>query len=593
MTDLSDAFSADWQRRLRFPAWRPLVLSLSIMGAVIILTASYYRTSITAADRLAEETAADAALLAEALQRDAARAVPLAALAASVAENTREAGPAPLARLAAGSSAAALALYAPAPGDAAAGGEAVIALRPVATARGPDGAALPEEALVALAARALAEGRANASLPLMSAGIPDEDVDGAAATFGAAGFLLAAAQRVEAAGRPAVAVAALRPVAFEAAARGMEGEAVVASIAAAPADPRLAAVAEGRSIAHAAPVDDLGLAVTITRSTRPVRERAATVVSIEIMVMALLAALALFMDQRRTHRAYTALTGDAEALRGLNLRLSEEVEERRRVEAELRAAEAGLREAEKLAALGQMSAAVSHELSQPVAALRTYLAGLRLLLRQQREAEAAETLGHVDRIVERMTAITRELKALARRGGRDEAVPPPVVDLAGAAAAAVEGMRPLMSDAGVTVRIEAAGASYPVRAEMHRLEQVFSNLLQNALDALGPVENGGARRIELLVLEEGGAVSVEVADSGPGVERVAAGQVFEPFFTTKVQGEGLGLGLAISATIAADLGGRLDLLPSRRYGPCRGARFRFVLPSARTLAAASAVEGAA
>ncbi|MEO1495487.1 MAG: histidine kinase dimerization/phospho-acceptor domain-containing protein, partial [Pseudomonadota bacterium] len=132
---------------------------------------------------------------------------------------------------------------------------------------------------------------------------------------------------------------------------------------------------------------------------------------------------------------YTALTGDAEALRGLNLRLSEEVEERRRVEAELRAAEAGLREAEKLAALGQMSAAVSHELSQPVAALRTYLAGLRLLLRQQREAEAAETLGHVDRIVERMTAITRELKALARRGGRDEAVPPPVVDLAGAAAA--------------------------------------------------------------------------------------------------------------------------------------------------------------
>ncbi|MEO1276144.1 MAG: hypothetical protein AAFV96_12390, partial [Pseudomonadota bacterium] len=287
MTDLSDAFSADWQRRLRFPAWRPLVLSLSIMGAVIILTASYYRTSITAADRLAEETAADAALLAEALQRDAARAVPLAALAASVAENTREAGPAPLARLAAGSSAAALALYAPAPGDAAAGGEVVIALRPVATARGPDGAALPEEALVALAARALAEGRANASLPLMSAGIPDEDVDGAAATFGAAGFLLAAAQRVEAAGRPAVAVAALRPVAFEAAARGMEGEAVVASIAAAPADPRLAAVAEGRSIAHAAPVDDLGLAVTITRSTRPVRERAATVVSIEIMVMAL------------------------------------------------------------------------------------------------------------------------------------------------------------------------------------------------------------------------------------------------------------------------------------------------------------------
>ncbi|MEL6767819.1 MAG: ATP-binding protein [Pseudomonadota bacterium] len=586
MTDLSDALSADWQRRLRFPAWRPLVLSLSIMGAVIILTASYYRTIVTATDRLAQQTAADAGALAEALQRDAARAVPLAALAASVAQGGAEAGAAPLARLAAGTSAAALALYERQAGDGGA-----VALTPVATARGPDGAALPEEALAALAARALAEGRATASLPL-----PTEAAADVGGSPEAAGFLLAAAQRVEAGGRPAVAVAALRPVAFEAAARGMEGEAVVAGIAAAAADPRLAAVAERRRIAHAAPVADLGLAVTITRSTRPVRERAATVVSIEIMVMALLAALALFMDQRRTHRAYTALTGDAEALRSLNLRLSDEVEERRRVEAELRAAEAGLREAEKLAALGQMSAAVSHELSQPVAALRTYLAGLRLLLRQQREEEAAETLGHVDRIVERMTAITRELKALARRGGRDEAMPPPVVDIAGVAGATIEGMRPLLRDAGVTVGIEAPGAPYPVRAETHRLEQVFSNLLQNALDALGPPGGAAPRRIELLVLEEGGAVSVEVADSGPGVARAAAGQVFDPFFTTKVQGEGLGLGLAISATIAADLGGRLDLLPSRRYGACRGARFRFVLPSARAVAKPEArpvAEGAA
>ncbi|MEO1725280.1 MAG: ATP-binding protein [Pseudomonadota bacterium] len=585
MTELSDALSADWQRRLRFPAWRQLVLSLSVMGAVIILTASYYSTSVTAAKRLEATTAADARLLAEALERDVARAGPLAVLAAEVAGRPSAARSAPLAQLAAGSSAAALALYAPVEAEADSDTGDAIPLMALASARGPDGAALSVDRLAELAGEAMATGSATASLPL--------PVDPSAATDADAPlrdgnrFLLAAARRVMLEGRIAVAVAALPPVAFEAAARRMAGEARVVSIpgeeASGPlADPRLERVAEQRQITLSSAIPDLGLAVTITRSTAPVRERATTVVSIEIMVMALLAALALYMDQRRTHRAYTALTGDAEALRDLNIRLSAEVEERRRVEAELRAAEAGLREAEKLAALGQMSAAVSHELSQPVAALRTYLAGLRLLMRQERAGEAAETLDHVDRIVERMTAITRELKALARRGGRADAGRSPVVDLPAAADAAVEGMRPLLAIAGVSVSIEAPGAPHHVRAERHRLEQVFSNLLQNALDALGPVENAGGRprRIEIRVADEAGQVIVEVADSGPGIARGAKAHVFEPFFTTKIQGEGLGLGLAISAAIAAELGGRLELLPPRRYGPCRGARFRLVLPVA-------------
>lgn len=613
MTQLSDALAADWQRRLRLPSWRPLVLSLSIMGAIVILTASYYRTSIRAEERLEAVARADAQLLAAALAEDAARAVPLAALLGDLARERAEgasraegagtgqagspaarrgATPASIEALAAGSGAGALALYTT--DSRPEGAEATPLRRLAAAGAEASGGGVYRAAALERVARAAADtGAATGAIPLgngsAKGGAPLSDRR----------FLLAAAQRMATGRGPVIAVAALRPIAFEAAARGVEGEVSVVPVR--EGDPSAGAVARSpsgtlsdaaRLLSVAEPVDGLGLSIAIGRSRAPVREQAASVVSIEIMVMALLATLALFMDQRRTQRAMTALTSDAAALHDLNTRLRAEVEERRRIEAELRAAEAGLREAEKLAALGQMSAAVSHELSQPVAALRTYIAGLRLLLRQRREEEATETLGHIDRIVERMTGITRELKALARRNARAEAAAAPVVDLAGAAAGAAEGMQPLMKRAGVSFGLEGGSTPLPVRAERHRIEQVLSNLLQNALDALGPppenADKGSAahpsgappRRIELVVSREGRSILAEVADSGPGLKPGTAGKVFEPFFTTKPQGEGLGLGLAISAAIATDLGGRLDLMPPRRYGPCRGARFRLTLPVA-------------
>ncbi|MEM8595969.1 MAG: ATP-binding protein, partial [Pseudomonadota bacterium] len=320
--------------------------------------------------------------------------------------------------------------------------------------------------------------------------------------------------------------------------------------------------------------------VEVVRDTAPAVARVHGFVSIEIMVMALAASIALFMDGRRSHRAFETASADAAELRRLNARLAAVIEERARVQAELSAVEADLREASTFAALGQMSAGVSHELSQPVAAMRTYLAGLRLLIREGRAEEAAETLDQVEGLVERMTAITRELKALARGQGRagEAPAPIPVTRVDAAVRAALDGMAPSLSEAGVEVALAPATKPVPVRAERHRLEQVLGNLLQNARDVLAGFE--GPRQIAVSLTAARGQVRVEVADSGPGIAPATAARIFEPFFTTKPQGEGLGLGLAISAAIAADLGGKLELLGSRRTGPCRGARFCLTLPLA-------------
>ncbi len=81
-------------------------------------------------------------------------------------------------------------------------------------------------------------------------------------------------------------------------------------------------------------------------------------------------------------------------------------------------AEQTLAQSSKLAALGEMSAAVSHELNQPLAAMKTYLAGARLLLQRNRPDEALSSFQRIDDLIERMGAITRQLKSYARKGGR-------------------------------------------------------------------------------------------------------------------------------------------------------------------------------
>ncbi len=299
-------------------------------------------------------------------------------------------------------------------------------------------------------------------------------------------------------------------------------------------------------------------------SYESVRERVNGVLALIITGFALLLALGFYLLNRRSTVKSLLFQRESVLLRRLNDRLSREIAERKRVQEELKETEQSLAQSSKLAALGEMSAAVSHELNQPLAAMKTYLAGAKLLLQRRRTDEALSSFQRIDDLIERMGAITRQLKSYARKGG--EAFEP--VDLREALHSALTLMEPQLRQSGVQLSYLVPDEAVTVNADRLRLEQVIINLVRNALDAMKGVEK---RDLDILVTQGEEAV-LSVRDTGHGIE--APDQLFEPFYTTKKPGEGVGLGLAISSGIVGDLGGRL----TARNAEAGGAVFEVRLP---------------
>ena len=279
-----------------------------------------------------------------------------------------------------------------------------------------------------------------------------------------------------------------------------------------------------------------------------VRAQVNGVIALQIMGFAILAALVAYAGQRRAQSQSAMALRESAELRLLNARLNREIAEREKVQKTLEVAESSLAQSSKLAALGEMSAAVSHELNQPLAAMKTYLAGARLLLERKRADEAMSSFQRIDDLIDRMGAITRQLKSYARKGG--EAVEP--VDLRACLSSALSMMEPQLKTRALNITRTLPRAPVMVMADRLRLEQVIINLLRNALDATKDVPNP---KVDLLMTAGDEAV-LSVRDNGTGIKDTSA--IFEPFYTTKKPGEGVGLGLAISAGIMADLGGRLS-----------------------------------
>ena len=236
-------------------------------------------------------------------------------------------------------------------------------------------------------------------------------------------------------------------------------------------------------------------------------------------------------------------------------------------------AEQTLAQSSKLAALGEMSASVSHELNQPLAAMKTYLAGARLLLQRKRAEEAMSSFQRIDDLIERMGSITRQLKSFARKGG--EAFEE--VDVRASVSSALSMMEPSLRTRQIKITRMMPRTPVMVMADRVRLEQVIINLLRNALDATKGVADP---QVEIL-LTVGETATLAVRDNGHGITDLE--NLFEPFYTTKGPGEGVGLGLAISSGIVKDLGGRL----TARNAPEGGAVFEVQLPivAAKTEAA--------
>ncbi len=321
-----------------------------------------------------------------------------------------------------------------------------------------------------------------------------------------------------------------------------------------------------RLLVSAASVGFLGWDLSYFASLEDAQARVNAFIALELMILAMLAALIFYLISRKTTRQSTEIQAESAELRRLNKRLSREIEQRQRAEQMLETAEQSLEQASKLAALGQMSASVSHELNQPLAAMRTYLAGARLLLQRNRAEEALISFQRIDDLIERMGAITKQLKSHATKAS-GVAIK---VDLRDSVASAMSMMAPQLGQTQVNIVRNFADQPALVVGDPVRIEQIIVNLLRNALDAVKPVED---KRIEI-TLKVDDAVTLTVQDNGTGIEDASA--LFEPFATTKKPGEGVGLGLAISAGFASDMNGKLT---GRNATPV-GAIFELQLPRA-------------
>lgn len=235
-----------------------------------------------------------------------------------------------------------------------------------------------------------------------------------------------------------------------------------------------------------------------------------------------------------------------------NAQLTKEVSERTRAEQDLRAAHDELIQASKLAALGQMAAGITHELNQPLAALRSFSDNTRVLIERGDQAAARENLEAIASLTERMGKITNQLKLFVAKARPRNAR----TDVTRALRNVLAMLRPRMQNVALDVAPELADENAPVfvRCEDLRLEQILINLIGNALDAVGACD---LPRISILIEIREDAVELVVRDNGPGIPADVLPRLFEPFYTTKEMGHGLGLGLAISSAIARDYGGTL------------------------------------
>ena len=262
------------------------------------------------------------------------------------------------------------------------------------------------------------------------------------------------------------------------------------------------------------------------------------------------------------------------ALSQANQQLRREVAERHDAEAQLRAAQARLVQAGKLSALGEMSAGISHELNQPLMAIRSFAENGRLLLEQGRSDVVAQNLARIAELGDRMARIIRNLRAFARA----ENAPVRPIDPVQVIGATLEMVESRLRQARVALDWHPPDQPVRVMAGEVRLQQVVTNLVTNALDAMAP--EGGSLTIRVVPAEA--EVQIVVADRGPGL--VHPDRIFDPFYTTKEvgPGEGMGLGLSISYGLVQSFGGAIEGVNRERGG----AVFTVTLPRAAVEVAA-------
>jgi two-component system C4-dicarboxylate transport sensor histidine kinase DctB len=232
-------------------------------------------------------------------------------------------------------------------------------------------------------------------------------------------------------------------------------------------------------------------------------------------------------------------------LQAANDQLTQEIQERQKAEKDLRAAQEDLVQAAKLAVIGQLAAGITHELNQPLAAMRVFADNAQRFLAAQKYAATQENLEHIIHLTDRMAKITQQLRAFAKKSPKEEtsAHLQHTIDNAIMLLATTHKTMPVTLDLPTTPIF--------VMINSVRLEQVLVNLLRNALEA---VQTDPQIHISADMNEN--SVTLTIQDNGPGIDPAILPMIFDPFFSSRT--EGLGLGLAISLSIIRDAGGQLS-----------------------------------
>jgi histidine kinase len=227
-------------------------------------------------------------------------------------------------------------------------------------------------------------------------------------------------------------------------------------------------------------------------------------------------------------------------------------------------------QASKMATLGEMATGVAHELNQPLSVIKT---ASRFFMKKINKKEKIEdevlfTLSEeIDTYVDRATKIINHM----RQFGRKSDITLERVQVNAVLEKALEILGQQLKVRGIQVAWDLEPELPLILADPDRLEQVFINLLINARDAIdekwqSPQPKNKAKNISLSTRSDGKEITVEISDTGPGIDEAILERIFEPFFTTKRVGQGTGLGLSISYGIIKDCKGSIQAVSDKDEG---------------------------
>lgn len=279
----------------------------------------------------------------------------------------------------------------------------------------------------------------------------------------------------------------------------------------------------------------------------------ATGITVAVILIVCLFLVMLFKYLRIRIRAQTLLEREVNArtraLNRINQKLTQEMKERIEAERSLQHTRSELAESSKLAALGQMATELAHEQNQPLTAMHALTDNARRMLERHMYTGVDQNLRYIISVIERMTQNISEMKAFASR----HRVPKGNANVIKALYNAVALLNHSLEKNRVERRINISSSSLMVGCDGLGLEQIFSNLIINAIDAM---ENQQSKRLDIAVREHDGQVIITIKDTGPGVAPAVLGRIFDPFFTTKRRG--MGLGLAIVSDIVTSSRGTIS-----------------------------------